>query len=88
MNQYYDPSAAAAYAQVMAAAAAGGGGGGASYEGGEEGEEEEEEEGSRPANGLATWGNANNMNLNPLIFTNITSSPYFKVTLMQFKVSS
>jgi len=86
MNQYYDPSAAAAYAQVMAAAAAGGGGG-ASYEGGGEGEEgeEEEEEGSRPANGLATWGNANNMNLNPLIFTNITSSPYFKVTLMQFK---
>ena len=88
MNQYYDPSAAAAYAQVMAAAAAGGGGG-ASYEGGGEGEEgeEEEEEGSRPTNGLATWGNANNMNLNPLIFTNITSSPYFKVTLMQFKVS-
>ena len=84
MNQYYDPSAAAAYAQVMAAAAAGGG---ASYEGGGEEGEEEEEEGSRPANGLATWGNANNMNLNPLIFTNITSSPYFKVTLMQFKVS-
>ena len=86
MNQYYDPSAAAAYAQVMAAAAAGGGGG-ASYEGGGEEEGEEEEEGSRPANSLATWGNANNMNLNPLIFTNITSSPYFKVTLMQFKVS-
>jgi len=48
-------------------------------------DEDEDEEGNRQANSLATWGNANNMNLNPLIFTNITSSPYFKVTLIQFK---
>jgi len=83
MNQYYDPSAAAAYAQ--AAAMATGGAAAANYEGGEEEEGEEGEDGSRPANSLTTWGNANNMNLNPLIFTNITSSPYFKVTLIQFK---
>ena len=82
MNQYYDPSAAAAYAQAAAMAT----GAAANYEGGEEEEGDEGEDGSRPANSLTTWGNANNMNLNPLIFTNITSSPYFKVTLIQFKV--
>ena len=36
---------------------------------------------------FSVWGNQNNMNLNPLVFTNITTSPYFKVTLIQYKVS-
>ena len=53
----------------------------------EEEEDGEFEGGRKKGNNLPQWGNAQTMNLNPLIFTNITSSPYFKVTLIQFKVS-
>lgn len=97
MNHYYDPAAAAAYAQAAAMAAGGGAAAAAANEEEahqEEGQEEEEEEedeqvvdshGVKRSNTLPFWGNANNMNLNPLIFTNITSSPYFKVNLVTFK---
>ena len=35
---------------------------------------------------LSCWGNQQSMNLNPLILTNITGSPYFKVQLFNIKV--
>ncbi len=37
------------------------------------------------ANILPIWGNANTMNINPLILTNIQGSPYFKVNLFELK---
>ena len=42
--------------------------------------------GGKKGNNLPTWGNVTTMNLNPLILTNITSSPYFKVSLAAVKV--
>ncbi|XP_073449028.1 pre-mRNA-splicing factor 38B [Aquarana catesbeiana] len=47
--------------------------------------------GSKPAssgksgNVLPLWGNEKTMNLNPMILTNILSSPYFKVQLYELK---
>ncbi len=41
--------------------------------------------GGRGANVLPTWGNLQTMNINPLIVTNIQSSPYFKTTLFGLK---
>lgn len=38
-----------------------------------------------PNNPLPIWGNEKTMNLNPLILTNIQSSPYFKVNLYELK---
>ena len=38
-----------------------------------------------PNNTLTCWGNEKTMNLNPLILTNIQSSPYFKVNLYELK---
>lgn len=52
-------------------------------------EEEEEEDGSRNGRGggnvLPIWGNQRTMNMNPLILTNVTNSPYFKVNLFEIK---
>merc|ERR1719334_2033413 len=78
-----DPAAQAAYAQLVNHPMATSG----VYipPAGDDDDDEEDEDGQKQANSLPTWGNANNMNLNPLIFTNITSSPYFKVTLIQLK---
>jgi pre-mRNA-splicing factor 38B len=42
--------------------------------------------GGKKGNNLPSWGNVATMNLNPLILTNITSSPYFKVSLAAVKV--
>lgn len=36
-------------------------------------------------NVLPLWGNEKTMNLNPMILTNILSSPYFKVQLYELK---
>lgn len=36
-------------------------------------------------NALTMWGNQQTMNINPLIHTNIVSSPYFKVNLFELK---
>lgn len=41
--------------------------------------------GGKKGNNLPTWGNVTTMNLNPLILTNITCSPYFKVSLAAVK---
>ena len=38
-----------------------------------------------PNNPMPIWGNEKTMNLNPLILTNIQSSPYFKVNLYELK---
>ncbi|XP_033732794.1 pre-mRNA-splicing factor 38B-like [Pecten maximus] len=38
-----------------------------------------------PNNPLPIWGNEKTMNMNPLILTNIQSSPYFKVNLYELK---
>ena len=51
----------------------------------EEYEDEEEFEGKKQGQ-LSCWGNQQSMNLNPLILTNITGSPYFKVQLFNIKV--
>jgi len=52
-------------------------------------EEEEEEEiearNGRGGNVLPIWGNQRTMNMNPLILTNVTNSPYFKVNLFEIK---
>merc|ERR1719158_2063474 len=52
-------------------------------------EEEEEEEiearNGRGGNVLPIWGNQRTMNMNPLILTNVTNSPYFKVQLFNIK---
>lgn len=45
---------------------------------------------SKPATGkhgnvLPLWGNEKTMNLNPMILTNVLSSPYFKVQLYELK---
>lgn len=45
---------------------------------------------SKPAMGkhgnvLPLWGNEKTMNLNPMILTNVLSSPYFKVQLYELK---
>lgn len=44
---------------------------------------------SKPApkhgNVLPLWGNEKTMNLNPMILTNVLSSPYFKVQLYELK---
>lgn len=45
---------------------------------------------SKPAPGkhgnvLPLWGNEKTMNLNPMILTNVLSSPYFKVQLYELK---
>jgi len=50
----------------------------------EEFEDEEEFEGKKQGQ-LSCWGNQQSMNLNPLILTNITGSPYFKVQLFNIK---
>jgi len=50
----------------------------------EEYEDEEEFEGKKQGQ-LSCWGNQQSMNLNPLILTNITGSPYFKVQLFNIK---
>ena len=42
--------------------------------------------GGQKGNILPVWGNQASMNLNPLILTNITQSPYFKVSLTEKKV--
>ena len=42
--------------------------------------------GGQKGNILPVWGNQASMNLNPLILTNITQSPYFKVNLTEKKV--
>lgn len=39
----------------------------------------------KPGNVLPLWGNEKTMNLNPMILTNILSSPYFKVQLYELK---
>ena len=52
----------------------------------EEYEDEEEYEVKKQGQ-LSCWGNQQSMNLNPLILTNITGSPYFKVQLFNVKVS-
>ena len=52
----------------------------------EEYEDEEEYEVKKQGQ-LSCWGNQQSMNLNPLILTNITGSPYFKVQLFNIKVS-
>ena len=49
--------------------------------------EDEEEYEVKKQGQLSCWGNAQSMNLNPLILTNITGSPYFKVQLFNIKVS-
>lgn len=36
-------------------------------------------------NVLPLWGNEKTMNLNPMILTNVLSSPYFKVQLYELK---
>ena len=36
-------------------------------------------------NTLPSWGNESSMNLNPMILTNIQSSPYFKNELFKLK---
>ena len=43
-----------------------------------EDEEEDYEFKGKKNNAMPFWGNAQNMNLNPLIMTNIQNSPYFK----------
>ena len=50
-------------------------------------DDEEEFEGKKQGQ-LSCWGNQQSMNLNPLILTNITGSPYFKVQLFNIKVRS
>lgn len=45
---------------------------------------------SKPPSGkhgnvLPLWGNEKTMNLNPMILTNVLSSPYFKVQLYELK---
>jgi len=47
--------------------------------------EDEEEYEVKKQGQLSCWGNAQSMNLNPLILTNITGSPYFKVQLFNIK---
>jgi len=47
-------------------------------------DDEEEFEGKKQGQ-LSCWGNQQSMNLNPLILTNITGSPYFKVQLFNIK---
>ena len=49
--------------------------------------EDEEELEIKKQGQLSCWGNQQSMNLNPLILTNITGSPYFKVQLFNIKVS-
>ena len=49
-------------------------------------EYEEEEYEAKKQGQLSCWGNQQSMNLNPLILTNITGSPYFKVQLFNIKV--
>ena len=48
--------------------------------------EDEEEHEIKKQGQLSCWGNQQSMNLNPLILTNITGSPYFKVQLFNIKV--
>merc|ERR1712223_2362676 len=47
--------------------------------------EDEEEYEVKKQGQLSCWGNAQSMNLNPLILTNIIGSPYFKVQLFNIK---
>ena len=88
---YYDPATAAAYAQAaaIAVAAAGASSAPAAPVEDDSGEDEEiiDSRGNKRSNILPIWGNTSNMNLNPLIMTNIQGSPYFKVNLLSFKVS-
>lgn len=39
----------------------------------------------KQGNVLPLWGNEKTMNLNPMILTNVLSSPYFKVQLYELK---
>ena len=39
----------------------------------------------KKGNALPTWGNAQTMNINNLVVTNILSSPYFKKDLFNLK---
>lgn len=41
--------------------------------------------GGKHGNNLPLWGNEKTMNLNPMILTNVLSSPYFKVQLYELK---
>jgi len=50
-----------------------------------EGYDDEEEFEGKKQGQLSCWGNQQSMNLNPLILTNITGSPYFKVQLFNIK---
>ena len=50
--------------------------------------EDEEEYEIKKQGQLSCWGNQQSMNLNPLVLTNITGSPYFKVQLFNLKVSA
>lgn len=89
MNQYFDPN----FAKVVQAHELADAGrssndwqNAAQMAGGpQEDDDDDEVEEGRGGNALPVWGNQNNMNLNPLVFTNITTSPYFKVTLIQYK---
>ena len=56
-------------------------------EGGEEGEYDSSYGPRKGGNILPFWGNQTTMNMNPLILTNVTTSPYFKVTLAEVTVS-
>lgn len=47
--------------------------------------DEEDETVKKKANALPLWGNAQTMNINNLIVTNILSSPYFKNELIKLK---
>ena len=47
--------------------------------------EEEDEQSKKKGNSLPLWGNAQSMNINNLVVTNILSSPYFKNELFKLK---
>lgn len=51
----------------------------------DEDDEDLEYKGGKKNNLMPFWGNAQSMNLNPLIMTNIQNSPYFKVNLLALK---
>ncbi|KAA0190667.1 Pre-mRNA-splicing factor 38B [Fasciolopsis buskii] len=46
---------------------------------------EEEEEQAPRGNILKLWGNQQTMNLNAMVYTNVTQSPYFKANLIELK---
>eukprot|EP00794_Sanderia_malayensis_P015922 gene15922-17523_t len=46
---------------------------------------EDEQRRKKQGNVIQTWGNANTMNINNMVYTNILSSPYFKNNLFKLK---